>query len=315
MIFSGHMNTTAFPLSQYLERIGLSTAPKPNEEGLRQVHSAQAFSIPFENIDIHFGRPISLNSADLVEKILRQKRGGYCFELNGIFHRALKALGFSVRPHMARVLYGRPAPGGRTHEVLVVAVSGKKWLADTGFGARLRAPSRSLRPGTRTIWRALPFARSELTVLQNKYEIWIFIFNENTDAQSTSKWQPLHLLRLPNLPTASMFAAQSWGRTLLTTGITPTGMHEYRLCVDRNTGPYHALWNDIMPRMKIYVLRKLSPRNRIGPARGSVDRCSMRTPMEFLLIVSSLEMRLLQALRWSRADPIYAELKLVIEYV
>jgi N-hydroxyarylamine O-acetyltransferase len=135
------MISTGFPLMQYLERIGLSRPPDPDEEGLRLVHTAQAFSIPFENIEIHLGRSISLKPVDLVEKILRQKRGGYCFELNGILYQALKALGFSVRPHMARVLYGRTAPSERTHEVLVVAVSGEKWLADTGFGGPgLRAP-------------------------------------------------------------------------------------------------------------------------------------------------------------------------------
>jgi N-hydroxyarylamine O-acetyltransferase len=141
VIFSGPMNTVAFPLSQYLERIGLSSTPKPDEGGLRQVHSAQAFSIPFENLDIHLGRPISLNPADLVEKILRQKRGGYCFELNGILRQALNALGFAVRPHMARVLYGRAAPSERSHEVLVVTISGQPWLADAGFGGPgLRSP-------------------------------------------------------------------------------------------------------------------------------------------------------------------------------
>jgi len=135
------MISTGFPLIQYLERIGLSSAPKPDEEGLRQVHSAQAFAIPFENIDIHLGRPISLEPADLVEKILWQRRGGYCFELNGILRQALKALGFAVRPHMARVLYGRAAPSERSHEVLVVTISGQQWLADAGFGGPgLRSP-------------------------------------------------------------------------------------------------------------------------------------------------------------------------------
>ena len=135
------MNTTDFPLSQYLDRIGLSTAPAPDEKGLAMIHAAQVCSIPFENIDIHLGLPISLKPNDLAAKLVRQHRGGYCFELNGIFHLALKALGFNVRPLLARALYGRPDPGARTHQVLIVTIAGCDWLADAGFGGPgLRLP-------------------------------------------------------------------------------------------------------------------------------------------------------------------------------
>lgn len=126
---------------EYLERIGLGRPTAPDVESFCQVHTAQAFTIPFENIDIHLGRFISLKTSDLADKILRRRRGGYCFELNGILHQALKALGYSVYPHMARVLYGRTAPSERTHEVLVVSISGSRWLADVGFGGPgLRSP-------------------------------------------------------------------------------------------------------------------------------------------------------------------------------
>lgn len=141
MLFSASMKATGFPLLQYLGRIGLSKVPSPDEQGLREVHAAQAFSIPFENFDIHLGRTISLKPEDLVSKIIHQHRGGYCFELNGIFRLALESLGFTVRPHMARVLYGRMDPGARTHQVLIVTISGRKWLADSGFGGPgLRLP-------------------------------------------------------------------------------------------------------------------------------------------------------------------------------
>ena len=105
------------------------------------MHLAQAISIPFENFDIHLGRAISLKSKDLAAKLILRRRGGYCFELNGLLHLALESLGFSVRPLLARVLYRRLDPGARTHEVLIVAVSGRKWLADAGFGGPgLREP-------------------------------------------------------------------------------------------------------------------------------------------------------------------------------
>jgi N-hydroxyarylamine O-acetyltransferase len=128
------MNAKDFPISEYLDRIGLSRRPDPNEEGLRGVHEAQAFSIPFENLDIHLGRAISLAPEDLVSKLIQRRRGGYCFELNGLLHMALESLGFRVRPLLARVLYNRPDLGARTHEVLIVTLGGMEWLADCGFG-------------------------------------------------------------------------------------------------------------------------------------------------------------------------------------
>jgi len=141
MLFSASMNTIEFPLSQYLERIGLSKIPAPDEKGLHEVHAGQAFSIPFENLDIHLGRTISLNPEILISKIIHKRRGGYCFELNGILAHGLEATEFAVQPLLARVLYGRDEPGARTHQVLIVTISGRNWLADSGFGGPgLRLP-------------------------------------------------------------------------------------------------------------------------------------------------------------------------------
>lgn len=96
---------------------------------------------PFENLDIHLGRVISLNPQILSSKIISEDRGGYCFELNGILVHALKAMGFAVRPLLARVLYRRHELGACTHQVLIVAISGHNWLADCGFGGPgLRLP-------------------------------------------------------------------------------------------------------------------------------------------------------------------------------
>lgn len=115
-------------------------------EGLRAVHRAQAFTVPFENFDIHLGRPLSLDPAALIAKIVDGRRGGYCFEVNGLLHLALHALGFAVRPRLARVLYGRPDPGPRTHQVLLVTVEGRDWIADAGFGG----------PGLRAVLPLVP---------------------------------------------------------------------------------------------------------------------------------------------------------------
>lgn len=135
------MSPFEFPITQYLKRIGRTGPPRPDADWLNEIHTAQVFSIPFENLDIHLGRSISLKPEDLVEKLLHRNRGGYCFELNELLRMALKAAGFAVRPFLARVLYQRREPGPFTHEGLLVAISGQDWLCDTGFGGPgLRSP-------------------------------------------------------------------------------------------------------------------------------------------------------------------------------
>ncbi len=136
-----------FPLDAYLERIGAGGPFDTGAESLHRLHTAQVFAIPFENLDIHLGRDISLAPAALAEKLIGRRRGGYCFELNGLLSLALGALGHAPRPCLARVLYGRPGPGPRTHQVLLLELGGRTWLADVGFGGPgLRAPI-PLEPG------------------------------------------------------------------------------------------------------------------------------------------------------------------------
>jgi N-hydroxyarylamine O-acetyltransferase len=129
-----------FDTAAYLSRIGLSSAPAADEEGLRRLHECQFFSIPFENFDIQLGRGIDLEPDKLFQKLVGQRRGGYCFELNGLMLMALSALGFEARPLLARV-HLETAPSGRTHQVNLVEIDGRAWIIDVGFGAGgLRCP-------------------------------------------------------------------------------------------------------------------------------------------------------------------------------
>ncbi|HLL92482.1 MAG TPA: arylamine N-acetyltransferase, partial [Solirubrobacteraceae bacterium] len=120
-----------FDLDAYVRRIGLSGRP-----GLAAMHRAHGASIPFENLDPHGGLPVSLELADLQRKLVRERRGGYCFEHNLLLKGALEALGAEVAPMLARVKYGAPAGvvRPRTHLVLRVQADGGCWLADIGFG-------------------------------------------------------------------------------------------------------------------------------------------------------------------------------------
>ena len=123
-----------FPLTDYLNRVGLDSAPPLDWEGLRQLHHAQFFAIPFENLDIQLGQPVKLDSRTLVQKLVHRRRGGYCFELNGLLLMALEALGFRARALLARVHLNDP-PSGRTNQINAVQLGPETWLVDAGFGA------------------------------------------------------------------------------------------------------------------------------------------------------------------------------------
>lgn len=124
----------------YLERLNYSGTIRPTEEDLAALHGAQIYSIPFENFDICLGRQISLEPAALCHKLIQGSRGGYCFELNGLFLMALGWFGFDARPLLARVhLTGTPS--GRGHQISLVNIEGRQWIADVGFGQHgLRYP-------------------------------------------------------------------------------------------------------------------------------------------------------------------------------
>ena len=121
-------------LDAYLRRIGLSATPAADLAGLRALHLAHATTIPFENLDAQMGLPIRLDLASLQDKLVRRRRGGYCFEHNTLFLAVLKAVGFSVFPCEARVRLGALEVLPRTHMLLLVRVDGVLWLGDVGFG-------------------------------------------------------------------------------------------------------------------------------------------------------------------------------------
>lgn len=121
-----------FDLEAYLERIGVSGDPD-----LAGIHRAHVGAIPFENLDPHRGIPVSLDPAALFDKLITQRRGGYCFEHNLLLGAALQKLGAHVDPMLARVRLGA-TPGDvrpRSHLVLRVSIHGGTYHADAGFGA------------------------------------------------------------------------------------------------------------------------------------------------------------------------------------
>ncbi|HJL18722.1 MAG TPA: arylamine N-acetyltransferase [Sandaracinaceae bacterium LLY-WYZ-13_1] len=141
----------AFDASAYLARVGLPRTPTADAEGLAALVEAQARAVAFENLRVLEGRPGSLGPAALFDVLVTRRRGGYCFELNGLLALALDAFGFEARPLLARVLVRREPgapPGPRTHQVMLVRLDGAAWIADAGFGGGLPVRSMPLEAGT-----------------------------------------------------------------------------------------------------------------------------------------------------------------------
>jgi N-hydroxyarylamine O-acetyltransferase len=127
----------------YLARMGYTRAIKPDVETLRGLHLAHMFKVPFENLDIGQKRPIRLTEEALWDKIILRKRGGFCYELNGLFAWLLKQSGFEVTYLNARV-YNKEGQTGIDfgHLALLVQIPNQpgRLLADVGFGDSFNEP-------------------------------------------------------------------------------------------------------------------------------------------------------------------------------
>lgn len=123
-------------LDAYFARIGYTGARVPTLATLHALVQRHTEAIPFENLDVLLGRRIALDAASLQQKLVHARRGGYCFEQNGLLLLALRALGYHVTPLSARVRWQRAREfvPPRTHLFLRVELDGESWLADVGIG-------------------------------------------------------------------------------------------------------------------------------------------------------------------------------------
>jgi N-hydroxyarylamine O-acetyltransferase len=118
----------------YLKRMNYSGSLDPNAETLRQLQVAHLLSVPFENLSIHAGEPIVLNDMDLFNKLVVRRRGGFCYELNGLFAALLRSLGFDVQMLSASVANSEGVWGPEFDHMTLLVTLEDRWLADVGFG-------------------------------------------------------------------------------------------------------------------------------------------------------------------------------------
>ena len=127
----------------YLTRIDYSRPVKPDVTTLHELQLAHLLTVPFENLDIGWKRPIRLDIDSLWDKLILRRRGGFCYELNGLFAELLKLIGYEVIHLNARVFNSSGEPGiDFDHLALLVRTPGvsERWLVDVGFGDSFLQP-------------------------------------------------------------------------------------------------------------------------------------------------------------------------------
>lgn len=128
---------TTEQIRQTFLRLGLAVPETitPDRETLFRLQRAFLQAVPYENLDILAGRPLSLAEDALYDKLVTRRRGGYCFEINGFFAVLLRSMGYTVTEYLARYLRGETAIPMRRHRVLrVTADNGSEWIMDAGIG-------------------------------------------------------------------------------------------------------------------------------------------------------------------------------------
>ncbi len=136
-----------FDLNAYLQRIGYAGSLEPTLETLTAIHRAHLLTIPYEDFDIHLGRSLPLDVDKTFDKIVTGHRGGWCYEMNGLFAAVLRELGFDVTLLASGVKAEFEGDGSEAHHlILMVKIDGRPYLADVGFGNGILEPI-PLEPG------------------------------------------------------------------------------------------------------------------------------------------------------------------------
>ncbi|HEY0622753.1 arylamine N-acetyltransferase [Sphingomonas sp.] len=189
-----------FDIAAYCARVGYSGDLAVSADMLRALQAAHIAAIPFEAIDVLVGDGVSLDPAVIEDKLVHRRRGGYCYEQNGLFSRALEYIGFAVEPRIARVLWGGVGDDQfqpRTHMVLLVEAAGEQWLVDVGFGSAV--PTAPLR------WTSEIAQDTRL----GQYRLMPTSFGRRLELETDGGWRALYEVLL-EVPQREDFEVSNW---------------------------------------------------------------------------------------------------------
>ena len=152
-------------VERYLRRIGYDEPSLVSLDYLKKLHKHHLLTIPFENLDIHWQNEIILDIDRIYNKVVLDKRGGFCYELNGLFYTLLLNLGFDCHLISCRVFKDGEESDDLDHMAIIVTIEGNRYLTDVGFGELFLEPK--------------PLTYNQLAVDYNKY----FKFLKNTGGE------------------------------------------------------------------------------------------------------------------------------------
>ena len=162
----------------YLDRIGIKEVNITVDlENLKFLQRQHLLSVPFENLDIHWKRPISLDSERFYDKIINEKRGGFCYELNGFFYELLVEIGFQSKIVSAKVSNGNGDFGAEyDHLAIISRVGSEEYLVDVGFGSFSAEPLKFILEAEQTdangIFSIGKFDENYYEVSKKDGEVW-----------------------------------------------------------------------------------------------------------------------------------------------
>ncbi len=203
----------SFDLDAYLSRIDMPARPTVDAAGLSRLQRQHRLAIPFENLDVMLGRGVAIEGDAVFAKLVRKRRGGYCFEHDRLFGDALAALGFEARPLLARVWLGAEGVPPLTHVLSLVEADGRAWIADAGFGGSY-APVMPLEDGAEA--DAPDGARFRLTL--GGPHGWTLARRgpaASTDGRRAGEgeWQPQYSFTLATVPDADLLMGTWWSQS------------------------------------------------------------------------------------------------------
>ncbi|HEX2283543.1 MAG TPA: arylamine N-acetyltransferase [Mycobacterium sp.] len=215
-------------VAAYFDRVGYAGPAEPTVETLHALTAAHNRSIPFENLDPLMGIPVAdLGPAALTDKLVHRRRGGYCYEHNGLMGYVLAELGFGVERLAGRVVWMNPSDElpAQTHEALAVTVPGVDgpWLVDVGFGGQTLSSPIRLEAGPVQQTRHEPYR------LRNHGDGYVL------EAQIRGEWQRLYMFTTRPQPQIDLEVG-SWNVSTHPKSVFVVGLSAARITDD-------ARWN------------------------------------------------------------------------
>lgn len=264
-------------LNDYFKRIKLPQPQVADAAALRQLQSRHMQAIAFENLNPFLGIPVRLDAATLSHKLIKEGRGGYCYEQNILFMDVLRAMGFQVRGLTGRVYRPDGQVQARTHMLLLVDTDGEKWLADVGFGGL--GPSHPLLMQPEAV-QETPFGVYKLiSGPQNSYTLqW----------RTQGSWRPLYTFDMQQQYMADFELGNYW------TSTHPHANFTRNLMASRHTldGRYALLNN----RFTVYHMHQPEERRILTSPSGIRDVLTEFFQLN-LCNLPGLDERLLQLLQ------------------